>query len=309
VAATLGLADVLDEAPRTADELAALTSCDATSLRRVMRALCRAGVFAELESDRFGLTPVGSLLRETDPHSVRGLSMIWGTEHYRAWSEVLHSVRTGRPAFEHVYQMPLFAYYSEQPARGRIFDQAMTNVTRQIARGVVAAYDFSQYRTVIDVGGGHGTLLLAILRENEHLRGVVFDRPRVRRELATAGIAPDTGNRWTYLGGDFFESVPAGGDVYLLSQILHDWDDSHCVTLLERCRRVVPKTGRLLVVELLLEAGPPIAEWSDLHMLVVTGGRERTATEYGALLSAAGFNLLTMVPIPTGHTVLEAIPC
>jgi hypothetical protein len=310
VAAKIGIADLLADGPRRVEDLAAAAATHAPSLHRVLRALASLGVFTEPTPGSFALTPLAALLRSGTPDSMRALAITYNEEQYRAWGDLLHSVCTGEPAFDHQFGMPVFAYFAAHPEVDRVFNEAMTSWTTQLAGAVVDAYDFSAFTTVVDVGGSYGTLLAATLRRNPGLRGILFDQPHVAaaadEHLEAAGVA----KRCTVVGGDFFHAVPGGGDAYVLAQILHDWDDDRCVTILSQCRRVIPDHGRLLVVELVL---PPVEEpffgkWLDLHMLVMAGGRERTATEYDALFRAAGFQLARVLPTPPGPSVVEAIP-
>jgi cyclopropane fatty-acyl-phospholipid synthase-like methyltransferase len=223
---------------------------------------------------------------------------------------MLYSVQTGKPASEHAFGMPVFTYFAEHPEPSRVFNEAMTSWTNQLVVGVVDAYDFSPFGTVVDVGGGHGALLASILERNPAMHGVLFDQPHVVAEaqhyFATVGVA----NRATTVGGDFFVAVPPGGDAYVLSQILHDWDDERCLTILRQCRRAMPDHGKLLIVELVLPSGdePFFGKWLDLHMLAIPGGRERTAAEYDALFRDAGFALVRVVPTQAGPSVVEAVP-
>ena len=234
---------------------------------------------------------------------------MYAEEQYRAWGELLHSVRTGEMAFDHQFGTGYFAYLAQHPEADRVFNEAMTGWTHQLVGAVVDTYDFSPFKTTVDVGGGYGTLLAAILRRNPGARGILFDQPHVvasaEEHLATSGVAA----RCTAVGGDFFAAVPAG-DAYALAQILHDWDDERCVVIFEQCRRAMSDHGKLLVVELVLPRGDEafFGKWLDLHMLVLLGGRERTAAEYDALFRAAGFELARVVPTPPGPSVVEAVP-
>jgi hypothetical protein len=310
VAARLGVADLVADGPRPATDLAVATRTDAPSLRRLLRALASVGVFTENPPGAFGLTPMAALLRTGTADSMRALALMYSGEQYRAWGDLLHSVRTGTTAFEHGFGTDYFGYLARHPEADRVFNEAMIGWTAQVAGAVVEAYDFSGLQTVVDVGGGYGTLLTTVLRANPAARGVLFDRPHVAaaagERLAAAGLE----QRCTALGGDFFVEVPAGGDAYVLAQVLHDWDDERCLTILERCRRAMPAHARLLVVELVLPPGeePSFGKWLDLHMLVMLGARERTAAEYRALLRAAGFEPLRVVPTPAGPSVMEAVP-
>jgi len=310
VAAKLGVADLLAEGPRPVEALAVATQTDAPSLHRVMRALASVGVFTEAHPGTFALTPLAALLRTGTPDSMRALAIMYAEEQYRAWGDVLHSVRTGKTAFEKQFGTSYFAYLAQHPEADRVFNEAMTGYTTQLVGAVVEAYDFSPFTTLVDVGGSYGTLLAAILRRHPAARGILFDQPHVvaaaGEHLATAGVA----ERCTTVGGDFFVAVPAGGDAYVLAQILHDWDDERSVAILRQCRQAMPAHGKLLVVELVLPPGeePFLGKWLDLHMLVLLGARERTATEYEALFRATGFTLGRVVPTAAGPSIVEGIP-
>ena len=310
VAAKLGIADLLADGPVDCEDLATATDTHAPSLQRVLRALAGVGVFTEVSPGSFALTPLAELLRTETPGSMRALAIMYAEEQYRAWGELLHSVRTGEMAFDYQFGMGYFEYLAQHPEADRVFNEAMTGWTHQLASAVVDVYDFSPFKTVVDVGGGYGALLAAILRSNPGTRGILFEQPHVvasaKEQLAPTGVA----DRCTLVGGDFFVAVPAGGDAYVLSQILHDWDDEHCVAILGQCRRAMADHGNLLVVELVLPPGnePSLGKWLDLHMLVLLGGRERTAAEYDTLFRAAGFNLARVVPTPPGPSVVEAVP-
>ena len=310
VAAKLGIADLLADGPVDCEDLAAATDTHAPSLQRVLRALASVGVFTEVSPGSFALTPLAELLRTETPGSMRALAIMYAEEQYRAWGELLHSVRTGEMAFDHQFGMGYFEYLAQHPEADRVFNEAMTGWTHQLVGAVVDTYDFSPFKTIVDVGGGYGSLLAAILRSNPGTRGILFDLPhviaRAEEQLVAAGVA----DRCTFVGGDFFAAVPTGGDAYVLSQILHDWDDKRCVAILGQCRRAMPDHGKLLVVELVLPEGdePFLGKWLDLHMLVLLGSRERTAAEYDTLFRAAGFKLARVVPTPPGPSVVEAVP-
>jgi hypothetical protein len=310
VAAKLGIADLLAEGPVDCEDVAAATDTHAPSLQRVLRALASVGVFTEVSPGSFALTSLAELLRSETPGSMRALAIMYAEEQYRAWGDLFHSVRTGEMAFDYQFGMGYFEYLAKHPDADRVFNEAMTGWTHQLVGAVVDAYDFSPFRTVVDVGGGYGALLAAILQSNPDTRGILFEQFHViasaEAQLAAAGIA----DRCTVVGGDFFVAVPTGGDAYVLSQILHDWDDESCVAILGQCRRAMPEHGKLLVVELVLPPGdePSLGKWLDLHMLVLLGGRERTADEYDTLFRAAGFKLARIVPTPPGPSVVEAVP-
>lgn len=310
VAAKLGIADLLVDGPVSCNDLATATRTHAPSLQRTLRALASVGVFSEVAPGHFALTPLATLLRSATPDSMRALAIMYAEEQYRAWGDMLHSVRTGEPAFEHHFGMGVFEYFARNPEASAVFNEAMTGWTAQLARAVVDSYDFSPFGTVVDVGGNQGTLLAAILRSQPSVRGVLFDLPHVvasAEELLTAAGVAD---RCARVGGDFFEAVPTGGGAYVLASVLHDWDDDRCVAILTRCREVMQDHGKLLVVELVLPEGdePFFGKWLDLHMLVMASGRERTASEYGTLFQAAGFELARVVPTPAGASIVEGVP-
>jgi hypothetical protein len=317
VAAKLGIADLLAQGPLSAEDLAAATHVHAPSLYRMLRALASVGVFAEVAPQQFALTPLAVPLRTATPEtevgsaSLRALCVLYGEVFYPAWGDLLHSVRTGEPAFEHQLGMGVFEYLVHNAEAGKVFDEAMGGRAHRIASAVVGRYDFSPFATVVDVGGGQGTLLAAILRSTRATRGILFDLPQVvvgaEVFLRTAGVA----DRCTCSGGDFFAGVPSGGDAYVLTRILHDWDDERCVAILQQVRQAIPDHGKLLIIEdVLPPAGnePNFGKWMDLQMLVLLRGRERTPAEYKALLGAATFELAGVIPTLAGPSIVEAIP-
>jgi len=310
VAAKLGVADLLAEAPRSFEALAMETKTEAPLLRRVLRALASIGIFTETSPGTFALTPLASLLRTGTPNSMRAPAIMYAEEPYRAWGDILHSVRTGETAFEHQFGTTYFGYLAQHPESDRVFNEAMTGLTAQLVGAVVDAYDFSQFRTVVDVGGSYGTLLAAILQRNPAVRGILFDQPHVvattKEQVEKACVA----ERCTILGGYFFVEIPPNGDAYVLAKILHDWDDERSVAILRQCRRAMPEHGKLLVIELVLPSGeePFRGKWLDLHMLVMPGGRERTAAEYEVLFQAVGFALVRVIPTAAGQSIVEAVP-
>ena len=317
VAAELGVADLLAQGAKSSETLARETGTHAPSLHRLLRALASVGVVDEVEPDRFALTALGAQLRTEFPDSVRNLALSFGSERaWRSWGDLGHSIRTGEPAMHHVFGMDAFNYLAAHPQEAAIFNQAMAEVTRQVARAVVAAYDFAPFRTIVDVGGGNGTLISAILNAAPKLRGIVFDSPsgsaEAQHQLEVAGLA----DRCEVIAGDFFRSVPRGGDAYILKSIIHDWDDERSVTILTRCREAISADGKLLLVERIVpdrvEASAGQQRWTmmDLHMLVMLGGRERTEPEFQALAAAAGFKELRAVPLPgpTGFSLIEVVP-
>ena len=310
VAARLGVADHLVDGPLGAEELAERVGADPQALSRVLRLCADAGVFAELEDRRFGQTPLSELLRGDREDSMRGLAMLFESPFLRAaWTELHAAVRGGGRAFDRAHGVPLFDYLTEHPDDAAVFDAAMVGASRQLIAAVLDAYDFSGFDTVVDVGGGNGALLALILAGNPGARGILFDLPavtdRAQALLADAGVA----DRCEVVAGDFFESVPAGGDAYVLTQILHDWEDEAATRILRNCRAVMNDDARLLLGEAVLPAGPErsLARFIDVEMLVI-GGRERTEAEYRKLLAGAGLRLTRVIPSALLHSVVEAVP-
>jgi SAM-dependent methyltransferase len=308
VAAEIGIADLLASGPRTAGELAQETGAHGASLYRVIRALASIDVFREDDQGRFSLTPLGNLLASDAPGSKRSLARMAGAEFYRSWGSLLSSVETGGAAFDKVFGKPFFHYMNANPDRWRIYDDAMTGIHDSETLPVLDAYDFAPFRTVVDVGGGNGLALAALLGRHPGVRGVLFDLPAVaarsREVVASCGVS----DRMRFVGGDFFDSVPVSGDAYLLRHVLHDWDDDEAVAILKNCRVAMRPGGRVLVVETVIPSGnePCFGKWLDLMMLVV-GGRERTKEQYAELFSAAGLRLTSVFPTAHEVSVIEGI--
>lgn len=307
VAAKLRLADKLAAGPKTAVELADETLTHAPSLYRLLRALASVGVFTSDDAERFTLTPVGELLRTGVKGSMRGIADYCGADwSWKAWGSLLDSVKTGRTAFNEVFGEGAFDYLAKHPDDQAVFDEGMTGFSAAEADAVVMAYDFSRFGTLVDVGGGHGHLLGIILKATPTLRGVLFDAPHVvaGAKLAEMGVA----DRCSTAGGNFFESVPVGGDAYIMKHIIHDWNDTDCGTILGNIRKVSRPGTKLLVVELVIPPGdaPHPGKLLDLEMLVVASGKERTEVEYGSLFAANGFRLTRIVPTQGPASVIEA---
>jgi len=312
VAAKLGIADFLADGPKSVAELAERTETHPGALHRLLRALAGNGVLAEDDRGRFALTPLGGLLRTDDPGSARALAIYNGDELvWRSWGSLLHSVATGSAAFQRLYGMSIWEYRSQHPEPDAVFNDAMTALSNRRIGDVMATYDFSGIRTIVDVGGGHGALLAAILRAHPGMRGILFDQPHVaagaHRLLETAGVA----DRCRIVAGDFFEEVPTGGDAYILSKIIHDWGDERATAILRACRRAMTAQARLLLAEAVIPAGngPHVGKLLDLHMLVMLeGGCERTEGEFRTLLAGAGFSLTRVLPANEENSVIEARP-
>jgi SAM-dependent methyltransferase len=315
VAAQLGLADQLAAGPRSAEDLARAVGAHTPSLLRLLHLLAAYEIVAEPEPGSFGLTALGDCLRSDAPNTVRDVLAAYTAENFwRSWGDLLHCVRTGESAMNHLFQAAdLFRYYQDHPEVGATINAFFAAQGRIVAQGVVAAHDFSASRLIVDVGGGLGQLLSTVLRAYPTARGLLFDLPGVVAQavplLAEAGLA----NRCETRGGDMFAEVPRGGDTYLLSRVLHDWDDAKAGAILANCARALAPGNTLLVVDFVLpdHVTPSVSTQQvtkgDLNMLVRTGGRERTEAEQRALFDAAGFSLERITPIATGHSLIETV--
>ncbi|MFF0436141.1 methyltransferase [Streptomyces sp. NPDC004327] len=307
----LGVPDLVAEAPRTAAELAAATGTDPRSLHRLLRALEGVGVLSVDDEGRYATTALGDTLRTDVPGSLASLVQLeLGTAHHGTWGRLAESVRTGAPVFEAANGIPIWEYFERTPELADHLGKAMTGLTAMVADAVVEAFDFAPYGTVVDVGGGEGGFLSAILRAQPEARGIVFDLPHVvangRARVAEAGLA----DRCELVGGSFFEKVPEGGDLYTMKWVLHDWNDESSIEILKSVRRVMSPEARLLVVDTVVPEGGGFSPSKiiDLNMMVLSGGQERTAEEFRALFDAAGFTLTRILPTRSPSSVVEAIP-
>ena len=310
IAAKLGIADYLQNQPKTAEELAALTDTHAPSLYRLLRALASVGVFVEDSDRRFGLTPLAATLQSQARYSLRFTAIAeLGSEHYLGWGNLMHSVKTGETAFNHAAGMSIWDYYSQHPEDSKSFNRAMTDVTATVIEAVLESYDFSSFNTVVDVGGGRGHLIAAILKTNSTLKGILLDLPAVIEDAPAQLVANGVAERCVLVAGSFFESIPVGGDAYLLKWIVHDWDDAQAIAILKNCHQAMPDNSKLLLIEQVISPrnGLSFAQLMDLNMLVTMGGRERTAAEYRSLLQATGFQLTRIIPTLSPVSVIEAI--
>lgn len=311
VVAELSIADLLTKRPRSIDELAAETGAHAPALYRFMRALASCGVFVETGDGRvFELTPLAEFLRADVEGSMRDLAIFMGADwHWQVWGDAVYSAQTGKVAWEHVHGKEVFPYFAEHAGAARVFDNAMTSLSKMVAKAVVAAYDFSSIVKLADIAGGHGSLLAAILRANSHLRGLLFDVPQVIAGAQSHLEAEGVSGRCELASGDFFASVPGGADAYLMKHIIHDWDDARALAILRNCHRAMPETGKLLLVEMVVPPGnePHFAKIQDLEMMLSPGGLERTAGEFRQLFAAAGFELTRIIPTASPMSVIEGV--
>jgi O-methyltransferase/methyltransferase family protein len=313
VAAELGIADQLQDGPKTAAELAQAVGAHPGALYRLLRAIAGVGVFAEDGQGRFSMTPLAALLLTNSSQSWRAAAILNGAPWiWQPWGDLLYSIQTGKPAFDHIFGMEFDVYLAQHQDAADIFQTFMQVATAEEALALGPVYDFSRMTTVVDVGGGRGALLGAILQGNAHLRGILFEAPHVidsaRPALAAQGVA----DRCRFVAGDFFETLPAGGDAYLLKWILVSWDDERAVAILRNCRRAMPADGKLLVIERIIPTGnePFYGKLADLNLLVLYRGRHRTEAEYRTLFARAGFALARILPTdsPTEFSVIEGVP-
>jgi hypothetical protein len=306
VIAKLGLADLLKEGPKTAEELASSTQAHPRSLYRLLSSSVSLGLLAEDEQRRFQLTPISDWLRSDVPGSQRATAIIVGDLLYRAWGDLLYSIQTGKVAFEKVHGLPFFDYLSTNPEQAKVFDEAM-GMHGWATTAILDAYDFSGIQVLADIGGGNGSAITAILKKYPDMRGILFDLPgvaeRSKENVQVAGLA----DRCQVLGGNFMEAVPTGVDAYLMRHVIHDWDDEKATKILKSIHRAMGKDGTLLVAEHIIPPGnaPSMARGSDLVMLVVAGGQERTEEEFRVLFERAGFCLTRIVPTKVGICVIE----
>jgi ubiquinone/menaquinone biosynthesis C-methylase UbiE len=311
VIAKLGIPDILKTGPKTAAELASATDTHAESLFRVLRALVSVGVLAADSENRFSNTPVSETLITDAPGSLRWFTISeLGQEHYPAWGNLMHSVKTGEIAFDNFFGNDIWAYFRNNPEDATVFNNSMSGITAALNESLRSVYDFSKFKTVVDVGGGHGGLIKEILKSNPNAKGILFDAAEVingsRERLAEAGLS----DRCEAVAGDFFKAVPEGGDAYVMKWIIHDWDDERAIKILKNCRAQMGPGARLIIVDCVVPETnePHFSKFIDLNMLVMTGGKERTAKEFATLLEASGFKLLQVVGTDQPTSIIEGQP-
>lgn len=308
-AAKLGIFDVLRDGRKGPAEIAEATGADWLALRRLCRALTTIDILSEDGHGRFTATAMGELLRSDHPQSMRAMALLMGSPFkWRAWGELCEAITTGRPAFDHVFGESFFEYLEQRPQDASVFNQAMTSATSGDVPAILAAYDFSGFRKVVDVGGGHGALLRGILERCPDTTGVLCDVPSVVAE-ASQSRGTLVADRCDFVGVDMFQSVPVDGDAYVLKAIIHDWGDDEAIHILRNCRQGIRDAGRALIIELVIKPSnqPDFAKWLDLNMLVILQGRERTEEEFRDLYAAAGFRLSRIIPAG-GLSIIEGVP-
>jgi hypothetical protein len=305
-AADLALADHLKDGPRTTADLAAACGAREREVYRLLRALASVGIFEERAPRQFAMTPLAEPLRSDVPDSLRNMARFTAMPlTWRAWEPLTESVRTGKTGLSQIGIPNAFDYLREHPEESEIFNAAMTDFSRQAADAVADAYDFSRFRKLVDIAGGHGALLKTILGRYPGLTGVLFDMPHVI-EGARAGLPATCSAE----AGDFFKAVPGGADGYMLKHIIHDWDDEPAAAILRCCRQAIAPGGRLLVIEMVIPAGnePHFGKLLDLEMLAIPGGLERTEQEFRQLFATAGFELTAVIPTRSPVSVIEGRP-
>ncbi|TAJ22220.1 MAG: methyltransferase [Rugosibacter sp.] len=308
VVAKLGIADLLAAKPRTINELASTTKTHEASLYRVLRALAGAGIFAETARHTFELTPLATVLRSDVPNSICNFAILMGENWlWRNYGELMHSVTTGGPAQNHVHGMGSFEFFTQNAAASAVFNRAMTGLSQAVAPAIVESYDFSAVRKLVDIAGGHGLLLAEILKANPHMQGVLFDLPSVIEGAGALLEKEGVRSRVELASGDFFKSVPAGADAYVMKHIIHDWDDEHSIRILKNIGTAMNQGGKVLIIEMIVPEGnkPSPAKAMDLQMLIMESGKERTKEEYRRLLEAAGFRLTRIVPTKSPYSLIE----
>jgi hypothetical protein len=309
LAATLRLPDHMAEGPRSAEELASVTGTHASALYRIMRTMAAMGVFTEGPDHRFALTPIGAALKSGTPSHATALLM-GGDFVTRSLDHLLFSAQTGTTAFSKAFGKPLFDWLSEHPGEASLFNETMVGVHGAEPAAVASAYDFSAFGTIADIGGSTGNLLATILRHHPAPRGILYDLPHVVRDAPAFIRQRGLSERLRIEPGSFFDRVPAGADAYILSHIIHDWNEQQCLTILGNCRRAMNPGGRVLLVEMVIPEGdvPHPGKLLDIVMLAIPGGEERTAAQYAELLGKAGLRMTRVVPTASLVSVVEAVP-
>jgi hypothetical protein len=308
--AQLGIPDLVESGPKSAEELAAQIGTQSQALYRLMRATACVGVLSEGPDGKFSETPLSAVLRTNAKPSLRSLAIMGGREwHGRGWSDLEYCVRTGKQALEHIYGMYVFEFFKQHPEEARVFDDTMTELSTIDGPAVADAYAFDGIRSIVDVGGGHGFLLATILARHPEIRGTLYDAVHVVEGARNGPLKPMT-ERCTFATGDMFSSIPGNADAYIMKHIIHDWPDDLCVKILKACRKNVNAGGKLLVVDNVIQPGNDFfpGKFLDLQMLIFPGGRERTETEFRKLFATAGWQLSRVIRTAVPESIVEGIP-
>ena len=309
-AAKLNIADLLAERAQTAEQLAEATHSHAPSLYRVLRALSGAGIFLENERGEFSNTPLGATLQDNVPGSMKAMAIAQLGDHYNAWGNLVYSVKTGNIAFDNVEGMPVWKYYETHPEEGVNFMKAMAGLTGAVIVNVLPAYDFSGFKTIVDVGGGSGALMMAVLNAAPEANGIVFDEEYVVAETKNIIDSKGMATRCKTEAGSFFSFIPKDADAYLMKMILHDWDDEKALLILKNCYSAMKAGSKLLILESVIPGAniPHPGKFMDINMLAMTGGKERTEQEFKDLLEMAGLHFIKVIPTHSPmFSIVEAI--
>lgn len=303
--AQLDIAGHLLDGPKSIQQLAKLTGCNEESLYRLLRMLSSEGVFHEESSRFFSNTASSALLAKDHPQSLRNLTIFYSEEMSQSWNRLADCIKEGKPAFDLSFGQPVFGYFRTHPNSAAHFHLAMQEKSKAVVASCLRSFDFSKYTNVYDIGGGMGHFLSACLNTNSHMHGVLYELPDVIAKVKTSSQLPD---RCTLVSGDFFQSIPKGGDAYLLKSILHDWSDQDALRILQKCHEAMGNSSKLLIVEPIMSSSNARdhAKIMDVYMMVITGGRERTALDFNQLLQQAGFALESITPTETEFCILEA---
>ncbi|WDD36965.1 methyltransferase (plasmid) [Nostoc sp. UHCC 0926] len=310
VVAKLGIADLLKDGSQHCDALAAATNTHSNSLYRVLRALAGIGIFAQTQPGCFELTPLANCLQSNVPDSIRDIAILRGEEHYyNSWGNLMYSLQTGETAFQHLYGMNLFEYNERNSVEGEIFHQAVAS-SKEAYAAFLVAYDFSSIGKLVDVGGGTGSFLTAILEANSTMTGVLFELPEVIDQAKNSQRTASVNDRCQLIGGSFFEAIPERGDAYLLMQVIHNWDDERAIAILKCCHQAMKEQARLLVIDSVIPSGNEFfgAKFMDVNMLIMCpGGRERTEAQFRDLFASAGFELTTIIRTKSELSIIEGV--
>ncbi|HXL22860.1 MAG TPA: methyltransferase [Candidatus Dormibacteraeota bacterium] len=308
--AQLGIPDLLEAAPKSAEDLATKIGADPQALYRLMRATASVGVLSEGSDGKFSQTPMSAVLRSNATPSLRSFAIMGGREwHGRGWSHLDYCVRTGKQALEQIYGAHIFEFLKQHPDEGQTFNDAMTELSMIDGPAVADAYNFTAIRSIVDIAGGHGFLLATILQRNPNMRGTLYEMPHVL-EGAKKGPLQPLMERCVFASGDMFSSVPPGADAYIMKHIIHDWTDDLCLQILTACRKGVNSGGKLLVVDTVIQPGNDFSpgKFLDLQMLIFPGGCERTEKQFRDLFAAAGWQLSRIIPTAAADSIVEAVP-
>jgi hypothetical protein len=308
--ARLGIPDLVEHGPKSADEIASQIGVDARALYRLMRATACVGVLSEGADGKFSETLLSAVLRSNANPSLRTFAIMHGREwHGLGWSHLEYCVRTGKQALDKIYGMPIFQFFEQHPEEGQLFQQSMSDLSTIDGPAVADAYSFGEIHSIVDVGGGHGLLLATILARNPHLKGTLYDMPHVVAGAKDGPLKPVM-ERCTLASGDMFSSVPAGADAYIMKHIIHDWPDEACIKILKACRKGVNSGGKLLVVDNVIQPGNDFApgKFLDIQMLIFPGGCERTEKQFRDLFAAAGWRLSRVIPTAVPESIVEGVP-